>query len=84
MKMERIAEARHPEWPISTLTPCHEIEKKNGEHPEKQVLFYVTVIEDVRRRMIPLSRNRADYCYELINSNKCYSKIVKISKKLCN
>lgn len=52
MKMERIAEARHTEWPISTFAPCHKSEKKNGDHPEKQVLFYVTVIEDMPGRTI--------------------------------
>lgn len=31
--------------PLSLPPSRHEAEKKNGEHSEKQVLFYVTVIE---------------------------------------
>jgi len=53
--MERIAEARHTEWPISTLAPCHKSEKKNGDHLKKQVLFYVTVIEDIQKNGLTLS-----------------------------
>lgn len=50
--MERIAEALCAEWPISTFASCHESEKKSEEYPEKQVLFYVTVIEDMLARAI--------------------------------
>lgn len=40
---------------VRSLAPCHETEKRNGEHSEKQVLFYVTVIEGASLAKTPSS-----------------------------